>query len=38
MLRVIPSILSTRESVLWLLTLTLLLLTKYDTKHQSAHF
>jgi hypothetical protein len=37
-LRVIPSILSTRESVLCLLTQTLLLLTKYDTAHQSAHF
>jgi hypothetical protein len=38
MLRVIPSILSTRESVLQILTQTLLLLTNYDTAHQSAHF
>jgi hypothetical protein len=38
MLRVIPSILSTRESVLQILTQTLLPLTKYDTAHQSAHF
>jgi hypothetical protein len=38
MLQVIPSILSTRESVLRILTQTFLLLTKYDTAHQSAHF
>jgi hypothetical protein len=38
MLRVIPSIRSTRESVLQILTQTFLLLTKYDTAHQSAHF
>jgi hypothetical protein len=38
MLRVIPSILSTRESVRRILTQTLLQLTKYDTAHQSAHF
>jgi hypothetical protein len=38
MLRVIPGIHSMRESVLQILTQTLLLLTKYDTAHQSAHF
>jgi hypothetical protein len=38
LLQVIPSIFSMRESVLHLLTQTLLLLTKYDTAHQSAYF
>ena len=37
-LRVLSILMSTRESFLALLTHSLLLLTKYDTAHQSAHF